>query len=188
MQILESKQQLLDSTKKSSSSTENKVKQLKSEALAARKELDDLKRRETTLEKERRTTQLEKEKQMQQQKSFEKSMIKTKSENEKELNTLRLELDVIHKNMQQIKQKDIQKQVKSIIEKQVKERENVLKNLENIRKEIELNNQNFVIHVKHALVDLLNQLSSNENDEILTTELENCKNDVNTLVSRIAKR
>lgn len=185
MQVLESKQQLLDSTKKASQITENKVKQLKDEALAARKELDDLKRREHTIEKERRTVQLEKEKQLQQRKAFEKSTAETKAEYDKVIKEAQMELEIIQKNIQQIQQRDVHKQVKAIIEKQIKERETVMKNLENIRKEIELNNQNFIIHVKQELVELLNQLSSNENDQILTTEVENCKNDIQTLMSRI---
>lgn len=183
MQMLESKQQLLDSTKLTSVNTENRVKQLKDEAISARKELEGLKRRENTIEKECHAVQLEKEKQIQQQKAFEDSVAQTQAEYDKELSELHAELASIEGNIQRMKEKDIEKDVKELMEKQVKERQEVIKNFENIQKEMELNNQNFIIQVKQELVQLLNQLSTEE--EILSTEVDNCKNDVHTLVSKI---
>ncbi|KAG1392965.1 hypothetical protein G6F58_012408 [Rhizopus delemar] len=53
MQALESKQKSLDETKRASSELELKVKQLKDEALASRRQLEDLRRREQVLEHDR---------------------------------------------------------------------------------------------------------------------------------------
>lgn len=184
MQVLESKQQLLESTKETSVNTENKVKQLKDEAMNARKELNDLKRREYTIDKERHLIQQEKEKQIQAQKTFKDSVAQTQADCDKEIKELESELTTIQQAIQKIKNQDIEKEVQEMMEKQVKERKVVIKNFENIQKEIELNNQNFVIQVKQELVQLLDQLSKNEED-VISTEIDNCKSDVNTLVSRI---
>lgn len=49
MQVLKSKQSILEGTKGSSTQLEFKVKQLKGEALASRRQLEDLRRREQVL-------------------------------------------------------------------------------------------------------------------------------------------
>ncbi|KAG1243348.1 hypothetical protein G6F68_015859 [Rhizopus microsporus] len=85
MQVLESKQQLLDDTKKIYALNESKVKQLKDEAMAARKELEDLKRREHLIEKERRALQTMKEKMVQQNDTLQQSIRKQQAEFDREL-------------------------------------------------------------------------------------------------------
>ncbi|KAK4516591.1 uncharacterized protein ATC70_011566 [Mucor velutinosus] len=184
MQILESKQQLLDSTKQTYVSTENKVKQLKDEAMAARKELDDLKRREHTIEKECRTIQLQKEKQLQQQKTFEQSVAQSQAEFDKEIQALELELASVQQSVQDVKEKDVAKEVQQMVEKQAKEREVLIQDFEKVHKEIEANNQEFIQQVKQELMALMKQLPVEE-EQSLESEVVNCKDDVESLIARI---
>ncbi|KAI8335203.1 hypothetical protein BD560DRAFT_414126, partial [Blakeslea trispora] len=183
MQVLESKQQLLDSTKKSSLGTENRVKQLKDEAMAARKELDDLKRREHTIEKERRTIDLLKEKQLQSQKTLEQSVAQSKAEFAKEIQSMEMELASVQDQIKTLKQKDMAAEAKEIVEKQAKERQGLIQKYHQVQKEIEANNQQFVELVKQELKDLMDQLTSPSLS--LETEVNNCKEDVHGLISRI---
>jgi chromosome segregation ATPase len=182
MQILESKQQLLDSTKKTYVGTESRVKQLKDEAMAARKELDDLKRREHTIEKECHTIQLQKEKQLQQQKQLEQSVAQSQAELDKEIQALQLELASVKQQGQNIQSKDVTTDVKQLVEKQAKERAELLKDFEKVQREIQQNNQQFVDQVKQKLTELLAQLPQEASLEV---EVNNCKEDVHTLVARI---
>jgi chromosome segregation ATPase len=182
MQILESKQQLLDSTKKTYVGTESRVKQLKDEAMAARKELDDLKRREHTIEKECHTIQLQKEKQLQQQKQLEQSVAQSQAEFDKEIQALQLELASVKQQGQNIQSKDVTTEVKQLVEKQAKERAELLKDFEKVQREIQQNNQQFVDQVKQKLTELLAQLPQEASLEV---EVNNCKEDVHTLVARI---
>ncbi|KAI8380659.1 hypothetical protein EDC96DRAFT_491759 [Choanephora cucurbitarum] len=185
MQVLESKQQLLDSTKKSSVGTENRVKQLKDEALAARKELDDLKRREHTIEKERRTIELLKEKQLQSQKTLEQTVAQSKAEFAKEIQSMEMELASVQDQINTLKQKDMVAEVKEVVEKQSKERQALIQQYHQVQKEIEANNQQFVELVKQELKDLMDQLTQQHDSSSLETEVDNCKEDVQGLVSRI---
>lgn len=183
MQVLESKQQLLDDTKKVYVGTENKVKQLKDEAMAARKELDDLKRREHTIEKECNTIQLLKEKQVHQQQELEKSVAQSQAEFDKEIAALQLELESVHQNIEKMKSTDVSKTVRESVEKQAKEREALLKEFNAVQEEIQKNNQEFVSQVQAQLADLMKEYTTEEPN--LDTEILNCKEDVESLVARI---
>ncbi|KAI9260377.1 hypothetical protein EDC94DRAFT_486990, partial [Helicostylum pulchrum] len=154
MQILESKQQLLDTTKKSYVTTENRVKQLKDEAMNARKELDDLKRREHAIEKECDTIQVLKEKQVQQKAAVEKSVVQLKAEFDKELAALTDELANVKLEIETLKQKDITELVKERVEKQAKERQVLVQEFNKVQEEIQVNNQEFIKHVKEELEEL----------------------------------
>lgn len=185
MQVLESKQQLLDDTKKVYVGTENKVKQLKDEAMAARKELDDLKRREHTIEKECNTIQLLKEKQVQQQQELEKSVAQSQAEFDKEIAALQLELESVRQEIEKVKSTDVTTTVKETVEKQAKERQALLKEFNAVQEEIQKNNQEFVNQVQAQLAELLNEYSTKEEPTDLDTEISNCKEDVESLVARI---
>lgn len=185
MQILESKQQLLDSTKKTYITTENKVKQLKDEAMSARKELDDLKRREHTIEKECNTIQLLKEKQVQQKLQQDQSVAQLKSEFEKELKELGLELEQVKKEKKRIEAIDISTLVKEKLVEQQKKRQVLLDEFNEVQAEIQLNNQQFINQVQEQLADLLNHLPQVSNAEELENQVINCKQDVDSLISRI---
>lgn len=186
MQILESKQQLLDSTKKTYITTENKVKQLKDEAMSARKELDDLKRREHTIEKECNTIQLLKEKQVQQKLQQDQSVAQLKSEFEKELKELGLELEQVKKEKKRIEAIDISTLVKEKLVEQQKKRQVLLDEFNKVQAEIQLNNQQFINQVQEQLADLLNHLPQQDsNAEELENQVINCKQDVDSLISRI---
>ncbi|CEP17915.1 hypothetical protein [Parasitella parasitica] len=184
MQILESKQQLLDSTKQTYVCTENKVKQLKDEAMAARKELDELKRREHTIEKECRTIRSHMEKQLQHQKTVEQTVAQSQAEFDKEIQGLQLELASVLQNIEDIKAKDIAKEVQDMVKRQAEERELWIKDFENVQKAIEANNQEFIQQVKQELEDLMKHLTT-DSEQILETEVVNCKDDVHGLIARI---
>ncbi|KAI8644027.1 hypothetical protein BD408DRAFT_384549 [Parasitella parasitica] len=184
MQILESKQELLDSTKQTYVCTENKVKQLKDEAMEARKELDELKRRELTIEKECRTIRSQMEKQLQHQKTVEQRVAQSQAEFDKEIQALKLELTSIQQNIEVIKAKDIAKEVQDIIKRQTQERELWIKDFERIQKEIEANSQEFLQEIKQELVDLMKHLPT-DSDPILETEAAHCKDDAQSLIARI---
>ncbi|KAI9487703.1 MAG: hypothetical protein EXX96DRAFT_593700 [Benjaminiella poitrasii] len=161
MQILESKQQLLDDAKKSYVSTENKVKQLKDEAMAARRELDELKRREHTIEKERRTIELQMEKQREQQRVLEDSVAQTKADFEKELEAFKIELDTVQEQIDYVKSKDVEGQVKLLLEQKTEERKALFEEFQKIQKELENNNQAFIAQAKQQLIDLMNEIKTN---------------------------
>lgn len=183
MQILESKQELLDSTKKTYVSTENRVKQLKDEAMSARKELDDLKRREHTIEKECNTILLLKEKQVQQKLSLEKSVVQLNAEFNKELVGLNEELANLRLEVDKLNKTDLTAAVKLSVEKQAKEREEVLKEFNLVQSQIQSNNQEFIDMVKAELIALMAELPAEQTS--LETEVHNCKQDVESLVSRV---
>lgn len=183
MQVLESKQELLDSTKKTYVSTENKVKQLKDEAMNARKELDDLKRREHTIEKECNTIQILKEKQVQQKLSLEKSVVQLKAEFNKELTSLNDELTNLKSEIVKLNQTDLTTTVKVSVEKQAKERELLLNEFNQVQQQIQSNNQQFIEKVKAELMALLTELPIDQTS--LEIEVDNCKQDVESLVSRV---
>lgn len=185
MQVLESKQQLLDDTKKTYVGTENKVKQLKDEAMSARKELDDLKRRENTIEKECNTIEILKKNQVQQKELLSKSILQAEADFDKEITALKLELESIQKEIEIIQSTDITNTVKEKVEKQAKERELLLKDFQTVQNEIQLNNQKFIAHVQEQLQDLLLEVTKKEQENPLETEISNCKEDVNSLVAKI---
>ncbi|KAI8067006.1 uncharacterized protein B0P05DRAFT_553193 [Gilbertella persicaria] len=182
MQILESKQQLLDSTKKTSMGTENQVKQLKDEAMAARKELDDLKRREHTIEKECRTIELLKEKQLQNKKTLEQSVAQSQAEFAKEIGALEMELASVQDQIQALKQKDVAAEAKQMVEKQAKERQALIQHYKQIQEQIESNHQQFVDLVKQELKELMEQVTEETG---LDTQVNHCKEDVDSLIARI---
>ncbi|KAI7889977.1 uncharacterized protein EV154DRAFT_512578 [Mucor mucedo] len=184
MQILESKQELLDSTKKTYVTTENRVKQLKDEATSARKEMDDLKRREHTIEKECHTITLLKEKQVLQKLALEKSVVQTQSEFDTELATLYEELDHIRSQIIKLQNTDITSAVKLSLENQHKERELVLQDYTSVQAQIQSNHQAFIDMVKAELASLMEELPALESTS-LETDLDNCKQDVHSLVSRV---
>lgn len=184
MQILESKQELLDSTKRTYVSTENRVKQLKDEATSARKELDDLKRREHTIEKECHTITLLKEKQVLQKLALEKSVVQIQSEFDTELATLGEELVHIKNQIVKLQNTDVASAVKLSVEKQHREREAVLKEYTAIQAQMQANNQAFIEMVKAELDALMAELPTTS-DTSLESELVNCKQDVHSLVSRV---
>jgi chromosome segregation ATPase len=185
MQVLESKQQLLDDTKKTYVGTENKVKQLKDEAMSARKELDDLKRRENTIEKECNTIEILKKNQVQQKELLSKSILQAEADFDKEITALKLELESIQKEIEAINSTDITNTVKENVEKQARERELLLKDFQTVQNEIQLNNQKFIAHVQEQLQELLLEFTKKEQENPLETEISNCKEDVNSLVAKI---
>lgn len=184
MQILESKQQLLDSTKKVHFSTEAQVRQLKNEAMAARRELDDLKRREHTIEKERHMIQLQKEKQVQQQALLAKSVSQCQAEFDKSMEAMQAELNTILAEIERVKAVDVVKLVQKSIQKQAKQRRLLVDEFSQIQSDIEQSNQSFMDHIKNELTALLNDVSTHTQDPV-EEQVTHCQQDFHQLMSRI---
>ncbi|CEG65322.1 hypothetical protein RMATCC62417_02125 [Rhizopus microsporus] len=182
MQVLESKQQLLDDTKKQYLSNENRVKQLKDEAMAARKELDDLKRRELMIEKERRTVGILKEKLSQQSKLLDQSVTRHQTEFDKEIQAQKELLESIQQETQRLKSLNIADIVKEKIEKQASERKRLIEDLKRVEEEMEENTQSFIEQIKSDLTALLNHVDTQPD---LSEQVNQCKDAVNSLSVKI---
>jgi DNA repair exonuclease SbcCD ATPase subunit len=182
MQVLESKQQLLDDTKKQYLSNENKVKQLKDEAMAARKELDDLKRRELMIEKERRTVEILKEKLSQQSKLLDQSVTRHQTEFDKEIQAQKELLESIQQETQRLKSLNIADIVKEKVEKQASERKRLIEDLKRVEEEMEVNTQSFIEQIKGDLTALLNHVDTQPD---LSEQVNQCKDAVSSLSVKI---
>lgn len=182
MQVLESKQQLLDDTKKQYLSNENRVKQLKDEAMAARKELDDLKRRELMIEKERRTVEILKEKLSQQSKLLDQSVTRHQTEFDKEIQAQKELLESIQQETQRLKSLNIADIVKEKVEKQASERKRLIEDLKRVEEEMEENTQSFIEQIKSDLTALLNHVDTQPD---LSEQVNQCKDAVNSLSVKI---
>jgi predicted nucleic acid-binding Zn-ribbon protein len=175
----------MDSSKKLSIEAEGKVKQLKDEAVAARKELDDLKRRERTIEKERDTILAQKEKAAEQSAILQKSISQFEVDAAKEIEALELEVQQVEQKIQDTKQVDVAKVAEESLKKQAEQREEYMKQHETVKAQMEANTKEFVAHIRDALQDLMNEVASAPEEEDLGAQVTNCKDDVNSLVSRI---
>ncbi|CEI97704.1 hypothetical protein RMCBS344292_11831 [Rhizopus microsporus] len=182
MQVLESKQQLLDDTKKQYLSNENRVKQLKDEAMAARKELDDLKRRELMIEKERRTVEILKEKLSQQSKLLDQSVTRHQTEFDKEIQAQKELLESIQQETQRLKSLNIADIVKEKVEKQASERKRLIEDLKRVEEEMEKNTQSFIEQIKSDLTALLNHVDTQPD---LSEQVNQCKDAINSLSVKI---
>ncbi|KAG0742411.1 hypothetical protein G6F62_006078 [Rhizopus arrhizus] len=183
MQILGSKQQLLDDSKKTYSANENRVKQLKDEATAARKELDDLKRRESTIEKERRTVENLREKIVQQTSLLSQSVTQHQAEFDQEMDTQKKLLASVRQEIDRLKTTDVDEDViKARMNEQAKERMRLVKDLKRVEEEIEVNTKAFIEQVKLELFDLLNKLVD---DSLIEQQVNQCTEAVNSLTIKI---
>ncbi|CAO3678144.1 unnamed protein product [Rhizopus stolonifer] len=182
VQVLGSKQQLLDDSKKTYTASENKVKQLKEEAAAARKELDDLKRREHTIEKECRTVENLKEKLVQQNKLLEQSVAQHQAEFSQEMEAQRELLASIQQEIERLKSSDMDDLIKTKMEEQAKERRNIVENMKRVEQEIEFNTKAFIEQVKKELLDVINGLVA---DDSFEDQVNQCSEAVKNLAIKI---
>ncbi|EIE76376.1 hypothetical protein RO3G_01080 [Rhizopus delemar RA 99-880] len=182
MQVLESKQQLLDDTKKIYALNESKVKQLKDEAMAARKELEDLKRREHLIEKERRALQTMKEKMVQQNDTLQQSIRKQQAEFDRELQAQEELLQSIGQEIERLRSLNVTEIVKEKMEHQAKERKRLVKEMKQVEEALDLNTRAFIQQVKKELTEFMNQVTD---DSDLTEQVDQCLDAVNGLSVKI---
>jgi len=183
MQILESKQESLDTTKKTHHDTESQVKQLKSEAMAARRELDDLKRKEDMIERERQMIQIQKERHAQHHASLAKSVGQCQAEFNQDMEVVQLEMRAVEHEIERVKALDLVKIVQKSIQKQAKQRKMLMEEFAQIQADIQGSNQSFMDHIKNELITLLNEVPIAE--EGVMDQVTHCQEDFYQLMSKI---
>ncbi|KAG0173457.1 hypothetical protein DFQ28_008408 [Apophysomyces sp. BC1034] len=188
MQVLESKQQALDMTKKSSVDLESQVKKLKNEALASRKQLEDLRRKEQVLERDRDIAVAEKERTERQCQILTESMTVLGSRFEREMTGLRNDLTTVEHQVASIADHAQEQALsaESKIRKQTDKRKEHMRRLVEAKTLLETNTQAFVDHVQaefQTLIDAIDKAAGRTDD--FQTAVSRCRGEVNGLVSRI---
>jgi chromosome segregation ATPase len=174
----------LDSTKKASLETENKVKQLKNEVMIARKELDDLKRREHSIEKERHTIIAQKKRTAEQSEALKKQVAHSKAEMEKQTEALDIELTQLNNKIVEIKSINVGAIVQKALDEQDKQRKVDLKELDVLKSRMESNNQRFIAQVREHIQCLMDEARHSASED-WKGKVTDCNDDVNGLVARI---
>ncbi|KAI9260142.1 hypothetical protein BY458DRAFT_459791 [Sporodiniella umbellata] len=182
MQVLGSKQQQLNDSKKTYTESENRVKQLKEEATAARKELEDLKRREHAIEKECRTVESLKEQFVQQNKLLEQSVVQHQAEFAKELEVQRELLTSIRLEVERLSSADHDALVKNKLQSQAEERALLVQDIKRVSQEIDSNTTEFIQQAKQEILSVLQCLNP---DHSLEDQISQCHEAVNTLAIKI---
>ncbi|ORY93088.1 hypothetical protein BCR43DRAFT_496306 [Syncephalastrum racemosum] len=188
MSLLESKQKLLDDTKKSSMAMEAKVKQLKNEALGSRQKLEALRRREQVLERDRDAAVAQKC-QTERQQIVLRSSIKT-LEHRLEQEVASLRHDLHHIRDQAATVSDQSRRVAQDTEAKIKTcttaRDQLLHRALVLRKDQEDNFSNFVNEIQAKLQELLQAVDRSKADtQSVDYAAHKCRGEVNGLVARI---
>lgn len=188
MQVLESKQQLLDSTKQTSVRMEAQVKRLKDEALASRKKLEDLRKKELVLERDRDLAVAEKEQTKRQQIVFRQSVKDLEQRFEREVAGLRQDLDNVKAMVAVVAEHS--KSVATSIETKIKQRAAARRELEirlgQLQKQMQDNLHQFAQQMQAEIGPLLENAhrSAGETKDFEAAVLK-CRGEVNGLVARI---
>ncbi|KAI8982199.1 hypothetical protein BDF20DRAFT_865547 [Mycotypha africana] len=162
---------------------ENKVKQLKDEALAARKELDELKQKEKTFQTEICNIKTLKETQRQQQVALQSSIDKSQADFDKEMNMLQDLLDTLIHSIDNMKARDIQKETETLFAIQLSERNDLFTQLKKKQEELKAVDQQFIDDIRDELRDLTDQ--NNNDNRTLLDEVANSREGANALIERI---
>ncbi|KAI9268066.1 hypothetical protein BDA99DRAFT_558247 [Phascolomyces articulosus] len=188
MQTLEGKQQILDSTKKSSMTMEAQVKKLRDEALASRKKLEELRRKEQVLERDRNAAVAEKEQTERQHIVLKESVQRLETRFEREVAGLRQDLSLVQSQVQLMSERS--QLIATLSEQKIKqcaaERKELIAGLQAMRGQMQDNLQCFVQQMRTELAPLLdhvNQSSSTIKD--FEYSVLRCRGEVNGLVARI---
>ncbi|KAI8145564.1 hypothetical protein BJV82DRAFT_604203 [Fennellomyces sp. T-0311] len=188
MQTLETKQQVLDTTKKSSMAMEAQVKKLRDEALASRKKLEELRRKEQVLERDRNAAVAEKEQTERQHIVLKESVKRLETRFEREVAGLRQNLVSVQEQVHHMSEQS--KAIAKLSEQKIKhcasERKELIAGLEVMRTKMQDNLQRFVQQMRLEMAPLLQDV----NRSISTTKdfeyaVLRCRGEVNGLVARI---
>ncbi|CAO3619393.1 unnamed protein product [Cunninghamella echinulata] len=188
MEILDSKQQSFDSTKKVSVDLEAKVKQLKDEALLSREKLEKLKKRETQLGKDRNDAVLAKDHVKQQSQALKEALQNLEKRYEKEQQLLKKELSSIQYQLRQTLHRN--EILVSILDSEMKNEAETRKELtEQLRlQQQEQHNINdlFIKRIQQDLETLIADINNADTSTIdIENEIQQSKDEVNGLVNRI---
>ncbi|KAI9490933.1 hypothetical protein BDB00DRAFT_960437 [Zychaea mexicana] len=188
MQTLEVKQQVLDTTKKSSMAMEAQVKKLRDEALASRKKLEELRRKEQVLERDRNVAVAEKEQTERQHIVLKESVARLSTRFEREAAGLRQDLTSVQDQVSLMSERG--KLIAQLSEQKIKqcaaERKELIAGLEIMRVKMQENLQRFVQQMRAEigpLLDDVNQSTSTTKD--FEYAVLRCRGEVNGLVARI---
>jgi chromosome segregation ATPase len=183
MQVLENKQKVLEETKRESTQLENKVKQLKDEALASRKQLDDLRRREQVLEHDRDLAVKEKNQIQYKKNSLQDNITQLQMRCDSEMNVLQSELNHIIYQTKGIIDKN-ETLVDNITNK-IKQRQEHVRSVYLIKRQVRLNTESFAQGIRSNLQSLQTEMNSKSVTQCTTHTVTQCKTEVNSLVTRI---
>ncbi|KAI8879142.1 hypothetical protein K501DRAFT_146704, partial [Backusella circina FSU 941] len=183
MNVLENKQKVLEQTKRESTLLENKVKQLKDEALASRKQLEDLRRREQVLEHDRDLAVKEKNQIQYKKNSLQENIAQLQMRCDGELNVLQGELDSIIRQTEGIIDKN--ECLMENITKKIKQRQQYVQSVYLIKRQVRVNTESFVERVRSDLQSLKTEMNNKTVSQCTTNTVIQCKSEVNSLITRI---
>ncbi|KAF7723735.1 hypothetical protein EC973_001711 [Apophysomyces ossiformis] len=188
IQTLETKQKSLDSTKRSSIHLETQVKKLKDEALASRKQLEDLRRKERVLERDRDMAVAEKGQTERQHLVLRECVQKLSSRFENEVVGLRQDLETVQGQIKVMAERSLilANGVEARIKQRTMERRQLMSQLTAVRTQMEANTQRFVDQVRSELQALMNDVyrTANRTDDFHSA-VTKCRGEVSGLVARI---
>lgn len=184
MQVLESKQKLLDGTKGSSVQLEQKVKQLKEKALASRRQLEDLRRREQVLEHDRDVAVKEKNQKKHQKDLLYESIEHLRLQCEKDMSSLQSDLDALTAQSHYIT--DRNECMMELVHLRLKQRRQQVEQVMLLKRQNKSNTEVFIDHVRKELQELKTvvQQSTCKTNECTQAAIQ-CRSEVNGLVSKI---
>ncbi|KAI8332685.1 hypothetical protein BC941DRAFT_381313 [Chlamydoabsidia padenii] len=194
MKLLEDKQQSLDVTKQQSVALENKVKQLKDEAMISRKHLDDLKKRETQLGQDRDAAVLAKACVEQQQKILEQSVLDLDHRSTKEQQQLEKELDTLKHQLDQVSSRNqwMADMMVSVMDDETRTRREWIQQMHTQHQQQRQTTKLFIEKIQLELQSLLEQVNSlgggdshSNNTLDLDVEVKQCQDEINGLVQKI---
>lgn len=193
MGLLEDKQDSLDVTKQQSVELENQVKQLKTDAMMSRKNLDDLKKRETQLGQDRDAAVFAKACVEQQQSILQQSVQDLDKRLAQEQRKLKKELDSLHRQLEQVSTRNqwMADIMASTVESQVVTRQEWIRQMETQQQEQGKTTRLFVDRIRQELQSLLDEANGRgadqeQNDTLnLDREVKQCQDEVNGLIQRI---
>ncbi|KAI8099853.1 uncharacterized protein BX664DRAFT_322264 [Halteromyces radiatus] len=189
MELLETKEEALDYTKKQSQELEAQVKQLKDDALMSRKTLDELKKKETQLGQDRDAAVLAKLRVKQQQKILEQSLQDLDKRYQHEQQCLKKELISIKKQLEQtlLRNQWFADIIINHVENETETRQQWISQV-NIQQQQQIRTtQLFVDRIKAELQTLLDSIElGNQNEKKdMDQEVKLCQDEVSGLVQRI---
>ena len=184
MQVLESKQKLLEGTKGSSNQLESKVKQLKDEAMASRHQLEDLRRREKVLEHDRDAAVKERNQTKQKQNLLQDSIEQFRIRCDRETALLSKDYSVLIEQAKNIVERN--ECMVELVSLKLQERKRHVKNLALMKNQLRENTQTFVASMKNHLQELKKEIEeSTIQTRNCTTASIQCRGEFNGLVTRI---
>ncbi|KAG0170952.1 hypothetical protein DFQ28_009768 [Apophysomyces sp. BC1034] len=188
IQTLETKQKSLDSTKRSTVHLETQVKKLKDEALASRKQLEDLRRKERVLERDRDMAVMEKAQTERQHIVQQESIQKLASRFDREVVGLRQDLETVQGQIKVMTERSLSlaNGVEAKIKQRTMDRRQLMCQLNAVRSQMEANTQRFVDQVRSELHSLMNDVyrTANRTDDFHSA-VTKCRGEVSGLVARI---